>query len=856
MKYYLAALSAVVLFVSCVHEEAQAPLPDSVVQADVESVLFVPGKANVYFSEEMTELVEGSLESGSYRTKANYLNAVLEELGVIKMERLFPHGGKFEPRTRAAGLHRWYQITYSDVVPRTKAQVNIGSIPGVELVEPVRKSYLKDFNDMSMELWGLSNRLHPGVDINVKPVWDNYTVGDPKVIVSVMDGGVDLTHEDLADNCLSSGHYNSTDGSTNIVPNDHGTHVAGTIAAVSNNGKGIAGIAGGNSAKGKKGVSIMSSQIADQSGAFSNPEVAFYMAANNGAVISQNSWGYVLDVDHNGIFTPEEWENFRRPLSSSLVQAINYFIKFAGCDENGKQLPGSPMKGGIVFFAAGNESIDYDPICCNTDVIAVGAIDNTGARADFSNYGEWVDLCAPGVAIKSTVPGSYGTKQGTSMACPHVSGVAALVVSHFGGPGFTNEDLKEKLLEGANSTVVPESYKIGKLVDAYGAIVYGNDKAPAPVTDLNVSGIGNSIDLEWTVPTDEDGVAAYGYMVLYGQNITDVEEASATNYSKVNYDVCIPGLQGGEKAQFTVKGLDFESEYHVKVIAYSYGRNFADPTPVMTVSTTENHAPVVTSSVENEVVLLPSETVNVDITLSDPDRHEFTYTFDGGSAAATLNNRPDGSSRLTIKGSDAEMGTYKASITVTDSYSLTTKWDIQYTIKENSAPEKVKDIEDILLAAKGRESIIDMSEYVVDPDGEQLKYEAVVSNTKVLHFNAKYDKVTLTSLSYGTTDVTLVAKDARGEAVTFEFTVVVKDPSKPVSVYPNPVKDYVNVGTLDVADTRITISGSAGKVVYDDTVKAGALEPARIDMRDFAPGVYKMTVKFSGKEYSETVVKL
>lgn len=858
MKYSFAALSVAVLFISCVREEAQTALPEPGVQTNEESVLYVPGMANVCFSDEMTALIEESLESGSYMTKSDDLNVVLEDLGIIRMERLFPHGGKYERRARSRGLHRWYQVVYSENTSRTKAQRSLANIPGVEMVEPVMKAYRKDFNDLSRDLWGLWNVTYHGVDINVKPVWENYTVGDPKVIVSVMDGGVDLTHEDLASNCLDVGHYNATNGSTNIVPDDHGTHVAGTIAAVSNNGKGIAGIAGGDSARGKKGVSLMSSQIADENGVFSNQERAIYTAANNGAVISQNSWGYVADMNHDGTVTTDELNTFKSlKMPSSLKIALEYFIEFAGCDNDGNQLPDSPMKGGVVIFAAGNEAIDYDPICSAVDVIAVGAIDMNGSRASFSNYGDWVDLCAPGVSILSTTPGSlYTRKQGTSMACPHVTGVAALIVSYFGGPGFTNEDLKNKLLGGANTTIVPEYYQIGKLVDAYGSMVFGNDKAPAPVADLTVTGLGNSVDLEWTVPADEDGKPAYGYLILYGNDRADVESASATNYSNVDYDVCVPGLQAGEKVAYTVKGLEFESEYHVKVIAYSYGRNFSAPTKVMTVSTTENHAPVVSSSVEDEVVLLSSETVNIDITISDPDRHEVRCEFDAGSDAAVLNSMPDGSFRLTIKGADAEIGTYKASMVVTDEYALPTEWEIEYTIKENTAPEKIKEFEDILMTSKGKEVIINMSDYVVDADGEQLKYEAVISDTKVVHLNARLDKVTITALAYGSADVTLVAKDARGESVTFEFKVQVKDPSKPVTVYPNPVKDYVNVGTLDMAETTIRIYGSTGNLVHEETSQVSGLEPARIDMRNCAPGVYTMSVMFSGKEYKETVVKL
>lgn len=92
-------------------------------------------------------------------------------------------------------------------------------------------------------------------------VWANYTTGSEKVIVSVVDEGVDLNHPDLAWNCLESGHYNAVDGNQVIYAGNHGTHVAGTVAAVNNNGKGVCGVAGGDFKAGSKGVRIMSCQI-------------------------------------------------------------------------------------------------------------------------------------------------------------------------------------------------------------------------------------------------------------------------------------------------------------------------------------------------------------------------------------------------------------------------------------------------------------------------------------------------------------------------------------------------------------------------------------------------------------------
>jgi subtilisin family serine protease len=786
------------------------------------------------------------------------MNNALAELGITEMTRLFPHAGEFEERTRREGLHRWYVVKYSQDVPLTKAQTSLEMVDGIDIFEPVMPVKINDnFNDLTSDLWGMYNQSKPGVDINVRPVWNEYTTGNPNVIVSVVDDGIDLYHEDLADNCAPSNHYNFVNNNDYIVPGDHGTHVAGTIAAVGNNGKGVVGVAGGNKAKGQKGVKLLCSQIFTSEESVGGAK-AIKWGADHGAVISQNSWGYVFDRDGNGKVEGDEYTTaMNSRISASDKAAVDYFIKYAGCDNNGNQLPNSPMKGGVVFFAAGNDAIPMGAPAEYENVIAVGAIASDGKRASYSNYGDWVDICAPGSGILSTFPGNkYEAISGTSMACPHVSGVAALVVSYFGGAGFTNEMLKEKLLQSSNKSIISQHYQIGGLVDAYGAFVYGNDKAPAEVTDLEVSAIGNSIDLAWTVPADEDGKAAYGFLVIYAKDKDKVEAATPTSLADVEYTTCAPEVAAGEKAQFAVTRLDFESQYYVKMLAYSYGRSYSAATEVFSANTTENHAPVVALEYEGDIRVMPSETLNIPVSISDPDGHEVTVELVKATEAETLTQNIDGRWRYTIKGAAADVGTYVAKIVATDEYGLSLEYPVTYIIKENSAPEKIKDIENILLVRKGQEFTLDMAEYVTDQDGEQLKYDVELSNATVAHLNPKGNTIYGTALSYGSVDVTLTAKDARNEKVVFTFKVTVKDPSKPLSVYPNPVRDYVNIGTLEMAETTIRICSSTGQVVHEETSQVSGVEPATIDMRDCAPGVYSVAVTFGGKEYKQNIVKL
>jgi subtilisin family serine protease len=851
------------LLVSCVREEILPVQPDTSTAEPVEVCGdYVYGEARVFLSEEMTAMVEEAAQSGSVATKSSGMNLALEQLGVTQMYRLFPHAGEYEERTRREGLHRWYVVKYSPDVALTKAQSSLEDVEGVEIFEPVRSIKRNDFNDLTSEQWGIYNRSYYGFDINVRSVWNDYTTGNPDVIVAVVDNGIDLKHEDLAANCLSTGHYNFVNDNTYIVAGDHGTHVAGTIAAVNNNGKGVVGVAGGDAQKGQQGVKLLSCQIfmdkSDGTSASVGGAAAIKYGADHGAVISQNSWGYNYDRNGDGEVSGDELtEAMKAKISASDKSAVDYFIKYAGCDNNGNQLPGSPMKGGVVIFAAGNDAIQNSAPGEYKEVIAVGSVASDGSRSSFSNYGDWVDICAPGSAIRSTLPGNeYGNMSGTSMACPHVSGVAALIVSHFGGPGFTNEMLKEKLLKSANKSAISQAYKIGGLVDTYGAFVYGNDKAPAEVTDLTAEGIGNSINLTWTVPADEDGKAAYGFLVIYGQDKEKVEAATQSNMEGVEYMTFAPNAMAGEKVEFSVTNTEFESTYYLKMLAYSYGRNYSASTEVLTVYTTENHAPEIILHHEGEISLMSSETLTIPFEIIDPDGHECYLMYDQGSAAESIMSNPDGTMRLILKGSAAEIGTYTLVLIAGDEYGMSTTLPVTYKIKENAAPEKIKDIEDVLLTAKGREFIIEMAEYVTDPDGEQLKYDVTISNPKLAHITAKGDKLIGTSLGYGSTDVNVVAKDARGEKVTFDFKVTVKDPSDPLSLYPNPVKDYLYVATLDIAETNIQVYSSTGRLMLSTTSQVGAVEPAQIDMRDCAPGTYTVKVEFGGKEYKKNVVKL
>ncbi|MCR4824156.1 MAG: S8 family serine peptidase, partial [Bacteroidales bacterium] len=271
---------------SCTRQEpvSDAPVPETRTDSRI------PGAAIVRLSEEAADAF--AIE--------DYPD-IATALGVSSAERVFPDAGEFEDRHRAAGLHRWYSIRYDEEVSRTKARDGLAALPGVESVAfPHRKVRRGYFNDRYLDdQWhfvndgSLGSAFKAGIDINVLPVWQEYTTGNSNVIVAVLDGGIDLKHNDLAGVVLPAGNNGSRNflsgySALNIPADDHGTHTAGIIGAINNNGIFCSGIAGGSNGTG--GVRLMSCVIFDETdekeSSGDEEAQALVWAADHGAVIA------------------------------------------------------------------------------------------------------------------------------------------------------------------------------------------------------------------------------------------------------------------------------------------------------------------------------------------------------------------------------------------------------------------------------------------------------------------------------------------------------------------------------------------------------------------------------------------
>ena len=809
----------------------------------------------------------------------------LSALGKYSITRTFPEAGRFEARHRAEGLHCWYTVTFDESEPLTKATVDISSVPGIELIEPVPviKSTDLPFNDPKLsQLWGLNNtgekeQWNEGCDVNAFKAWTVET-GKPEVIVAVNDMGVDYSHEDLAANMWvntaelngiqgedddNNGYvddiygysfmsYDGTSTIGKIEPGDHGTHVAGTIGGVSNNGIGIAGVAGGNGTPGT-GIRIMCTQTLDGKHGAMTPASIVY-AADNGAVLINCSWGYT---------------NPETPTSSALTAAFKYFNNNAGMDPvTGKQ--SGPMAGGLVIFAAGNEGLEVSHPAMDEEVFAVAALSANYVRSYFTSFGEWVDICAPGgdanrgTYILSTVPDNkYANMQGSSMAAPHVTGVAALVVSYFGvgKPGFTRDKLIYTLQSTANKRALDEngSYatKLGSgLVDAYAALISGEDTAPLPVTEASATAKSNTITFKWTVPGSEEIKHPYSYNLYYGKN--SLAGLDPDNLPEGVTKVNIPsyGTPYGMKMSYDITGLEFNTNYHLRIGSESLTGLCSDLSSEITVQTGSNTKPVITALDGTSMTLSAHETKTLRFKISDADGHSLTYSLD--KEPKYISSWLDFDIvNITVEAQKADPGTYSGVLSVSDSFE-TVEQEFTYTVKANATPRATGTIEDQLFTAVPETRTFNLAELFTDDDNEPLTYSISASGPSII---AKTEIsaagiLTLTSHSYGSQIFNIKATDAMGATAGIDLRVLVKDGSTPLEAYPNPVKDYLNVRPEAEGTVSLKIVSSLGATVYDQSSPASPFTPAVFDLKSLPSGIYKAYLAMDSITRDFNLVKL
>lgn len=368
-------------------------------------------------------------------------------------------------------------------------------------------------NDFTDALWGLKNTGQDGgtagADIKATQAWTEVTgTRQSSPVIAVIDTGVDITHPDLAANIWFNADevpgngidddgngiiddihgYNAADDNADVMDRrGHGTHVAGTIGAVGDNGIGVVGV--------NWQAQIMPVKIFSDSGSATVDGIVrgLQYAKNEGAEITNNSWG-------------------SRGYNEVLDAA------FGAADKM------------LHVVAAGNDgrSIDlggaYPAAFSHGNIVTVGATDRNDQRPSWSNYGKHnVDVTAPGHEIHSTWPeGKYRTISGTSMATPHVAGAAALLKQKF--PDASENELKARLIYNSDAKVtLKDSSKSGGRINVIRSLEE-DWLAPAAPNDLGISGIDSEhYRVSWTVPGDDGWCGGGASQFEYKVSTTPIE---------------------------------------------------------------------------------------------------------------------------------------------------------------------------------------------------------------------------------------------------------------------------------------------------------------------------------------------
>lgn len=888
-----------------------------------ESIAWEPGIVYLKLSkggdDKARENISQSLRTSSLRSATSG----------VRLEQVFDISGEYAPAMIREGLDRWYKVVFDDSIDVQEVIDDLRAEKAVEIVHgeirlkqadaqftPLRSSVFPDTNHgysafqtpdpLLKKQWhyfneGLTDGFVRDADINLFNAWRT-TTGDPKVIVAIIDSGVDVGHPDLKESMWTGegGIHgkNFFNGTFNLDPGFHGTHVAGTVAARNNNNVGVAGVAGGDGTK-DSGVRLMSCQVFSSDlphpKAATNDQYAeaFIWAANHGALIANCSWGFEFRKKED---INSEYYKQKHADAGAIIQAgIDYFIKYAGNDPDGKPKPGTMMSGGVVIFASGNDSsVDVDIIpAYDPSVIAVAAFNPDFKLSSYSSCGKWVDILAPGGdtrvsinrGILSTVPrhfpqikvgddlgssliyngldseqGLYAYFMGTSMATPHVTGIAALMVSHFGKSGnLTNKELQKRLL----AAVKPRDHESQKLsykgkmgvgyIDAALALSDPEKEAPAQVDKIDVKKVGYyDAEVSWEVPEDKDAhtKVAFSYRIYLSPNeIKDLTKPAAEVY---NHEKKL-----GEELSYAFSGLETGKTYHVAIVACD---RFGNTSKVQhgTFKTDLNHSPVIANLPTEPLVILNTSPYFVhSFKIKDEDKHTWSYKTSDLPEGVTVERVGDDLKMSVIV--QGLRGEYSFTLELEDQFNGKSKYVIPFSVVDHSAPISNQKIKNLFLMENGQAQTIDLSSAFKLAAGlTDISFEAESNNKSVVTAEVRDHQLIVTPHEVGVATIIVYGNDGyRKSSTTFIVRVTKAEASEIQALYPMPAHSYLKILVKSDDETiNVIVTSSTGEKLIEDKLKVNPMtHEATLELDKLVTGVYNLIVETSRSKDYRTFIK-
>lgn len=884
----------------------------SPLQAQFNSPGIVPHTLYIKLDSEVaTQLSLAPSGSVSLKSAPTPLASALVQVQATSVKPVFNIDPRYRERSERAGLHQWYILEVNESQDLYTAAATLQSVPDVSVVEPVYEIATPEvkvipasaptsdnkglpFDDPRLgDQWhyhndGIGRSRVVGADINVFGVWEKRIVGKPNVIVAIVDGGIDTTHPDLEKNLYinkqekdgqpgvdddGNGHIDDVYG-FNFITNkgelypdrdSHGTHVAGTVGARNNNGIGVAGVAGGDDkAEGETGVRLMSCQIfgkeitlADGKKGIESASAAdtYRYAADNGAVISQNSWGY----NYPGVTS----------MPGPMQAAIDYFIKNAGCDEHGNQRPESPMKGGVVIFAAGNDDKVYDSYpAAYRPVIAVASMGASWKRAGYSNRGKWVDITAPGGDVSvggwanmvlSTVKDSkYAYMQGTSMACPHVSGVAALIVSHYGKQGFTNKDLERILMSSLHNKGVDlenpsEAGLMGVgYLDAVKMLDEDKKQAPATPTNLRATEVlYNTANLNWEAVADpDDNTATYYRIYAHTQPLT---ESIYKDYEIARVNAL--GYQTGSAMSYLLTSLRQDTHYYLAIQAVDRWGNASMLTRTE-INTLRNTAPVITRETDTPIRIGGKKIATLVLNIVDAEKHKINIIM--SEQTLGVSKVMKGNKLIITFAPDAPVGSHILRVTAQDEYGMSSFIDIPFEVYLYHAPKFSQKVGQQAIGV-GSSLSVDIAKVVTATEGFDLSYKVSVKPEGIAQVSInEQGKLTIKGLKRGAAQAVVTVNDGVSPEIStpIDLRVVTNVKDLVYSVFPVPAETELNIDVNpNVSGVKVVIQSLDGLIMYDKEFVTKGKGSLKIPVKDFAVGTYILRVSSPRETYTKTFVK-